>query len=303
MNTLPSNYTLKHFPIPTAILNRELKIIDYSDTFTIHFAEKKDFKGKEIIRVIEELPPQLHTDLRKSLQGTTAIQNDNHKFFLKTNKPKWLKWNINPWQGNEGTIDGIILVLEDVSDFMREQELLLKAERVSKTGSWELNLITNEIYWSPMTKLMHEVPLDFLPVLEEGLNFFKEGDSRDRIALSVSNAIADGKPYDEELVLITSKGNEVWVRAKGEPEMVHGKCVRLFGTIQDIDKEKKAELKYLETSERLQIATAVANIGIWELYLDENIVICNDNMYDIYGLSKDSSNILEDWLKRIHPKI
>lgn len=302
MKTQISLPQVKHSPIAQVVLSNDLIILESSDVFKINFSKiNGSLEGNKLIDVFEDIPEQLLKDMHKVLDGTN-IYNPGHKYFLKTTKARWLRWNISIWAGDEKTRDGIILILEDVSYFMREKELLLKAEQVSKTGSWELNLLTNELYWSPMTKLMHEVPLDFVPVLEEGVNFFKEGFSREKIALCVSEAIAYGTSYDVELILITAKGNEIWIRAKGEPEMLNGKCVRLFGTIQDIDKKKKAELKYKETSERLQLATKAAQIGIWELFPKENRIVCNDILYEIFGAEKGSLFSLEDWMQNIHPE-
>ena len=302
MKTQISLPQVKHSPIAKVVLSNDLIILGCSDVFKTNFSKiKGPLEGNKLTDVFEDIPEQLLKDMDKVLDGT-KIYNPGHKYFLKTTKPRWLRWNINIWTSNEETLDGIILILEDVSHLMREKELLLKAEQVSKTGSWELNLLTNELYWSPMTKLMHEVPLDFTPVLEEGVNFFKEGFSREKIALCVSEAIAYGTPYDVELILITAKGNEIWIRAKGEPEMLNGKCVRLFGTIQDIDKKKKAELKYKETSERLQLATKAAQIGIWELFPKENRIVCNDILYEIFSAKKGSLISLEDWIQNIHPE-
>lgn len=303
METLTSNFHLRYSPVATIILDRNLKVIKYSDILKRNFPLKvNEIIEKKISEVLEDIPLKLLEDLQRGLQGET-IENKGHKYLQQTKRPKWLKWIINPWKFETNIIGGIVLVLEDVSNFKKEQELILKAERVSKTGSWELDLTTNEIYWSPMTKIMHEVPLDFAPVLEEGLEFYKEGASRERIALAVSNAISEGIAYDEELILITAKGNERWVRAKGEPEMVDGKCVRLFGTIQDIDKKKKAELKYFETSERLKIATKTANIGVFQFELTENKILWDDNMYELHGVSKNISPITyEIWASTVHPE-
>ncbi len=76
----------------------------------------------------------------------------------------------------------------------------------------------------------------------------------------VSDAINEGLPWDTELRIITAKGKELWVRAKGEVELVNNKAVRLYGTFQDIDEKKKVELKYNEVADRLAIATKAASI-------------------------------------------
>ena len=56
--------------------------------------------------------------------------------------------------------------------------------------------------------------------------------------------MTEGSSWDTELIIVTAKGRELWVRAKGEVEMINGKCVRMYGTFQDIDEKKKIALNY-----------------------------------------------------------
>jgi len=41
-------------------------------------------------------------------------------------------------------------------------------------GDWHLNLLTNELYWSPETKRIHEVADNYQPNLEEALSFYPD---------------------------------------------------------------------------------------------------------------------------------
>lgn len=153
-----------------------------------------------------------------------------------------------------------------------------------------------------MTKIIHEVPEDYSPTIESGINFYKSGFYRELITELVTNAMADGTPWDTELIIVTNNGNEVWVRAKGETEIVNGKCVRISGTFQDINEKKKAELKYKETAERLRIAIKTAIIGLWEYNIELNELIWDDNKYLLYPVLKENySRVYEAWESVIHP--
>ena len=76
----------------------------------------------------------------------------------------------------------------------------------------------------------------------------------------------------------------------------------MISQVQDITSKKEAEHNFKETSERLNVATRVANIGIWEYHIANNTVQCNDNMYDIYGIPKGTADLLDEWLKHILPE-
>jgi signal transduction histidine kinase/CheY-like chemotaxis protein len=79
--------------------------------------------------------------------------------------------------------------------------------------------------------------------LETSIGFYKEGYDRDEITRIVSHAIKTGEPWNATLQLVTAKGNSVWIETHGMVEMRNGKCVRLFGTFQNVDKSVKLRLE------------------------------------------------------------
>lgn len=184
-----------------------------------------------------------------------------------------------------------------------EAKLLAKAQKVAKIGFWEYNLLSNALHWSDITKEIHEVGQDYTPKIEDAISFYKKGECRERINAVVNRAIKTGKPWDIELVIVTAKGNEVWVRAIGEAEVVDGKTVRLFGVFQDIDEQKRNYLLNQKMAKRLEIATKTANFGVWELDLKDNSLFLDDNMYKLYGFHKNEQPTPKEFFeKNIIPK-
>ncbi|WP_170218311.1 sensor histidine kinase [Flagellimonas lutaonensis] len=174
---------------------------------------------------------------------------------------------------------------------------------MAKIGFWEVDLVKNTVFWSEITKQIHEVPEDYVPNLKEGINFYKEGKDRELISQAVSNGIATGEPWDVELIIVTAKGRELWVRAQGEAELANGKAVRLFGTFQDIDDKKRKDLAYSQAMERLALATNVAKIGVWDYDVVQNNLIWDDNMFKLYGLNRSNfSGEVEAWESSVHPE-
>jgi light-regulated signal transduction histidine kinase (bacteriophytochrome) len=108
-------------------------------------------------------------------------------------------------------------------------------------GGWTLNVKTKKITWTPVTREIHQVPDDFEPNLDNGIQFYKSGYSRDRITQVVTEACRNGTPYDEELQLVTFTGKVTWVRAIGRAEFRDGQCVRLYGIFQDVHDKKRRE--------------------------------------------------------------
>ncbi len=127
-----------------------------------------------------------------------------------------------------------------------------KTNEVARVGGWEMDCTTNALFWTDITREIHEVENDFIPTLENAFDFFDTEESQHVIEEAVTLARKENKPYDLELKLITAKGNRIWVRTIGEPKFEDGKCIRIFGTIQDITMAKIAEENIINTKKLLE---------------------------------------------------
>jgi PAS domain S-box-containing protein len=141
----------------------------------------------------------------------------------------------------DGRIIGTHCIAKDITEKRNFENLLDQAYRTARIGSWEFDLSTNKLYWAGITKELHEVSDDYEPTLESGVAFYKEGRSREMVSQAVQRCIDHDVSWDLELEIVTAKGNERWVRAIGQGAMENGKCVRLYGTFQDIHDRKIAE--------------------------------------------------------------
>lgn len=289
-------------PISFAFLDTELNLVDFTDTWLEQFKQSRDIKGEPFYESMPTLPDELKMDINYCLEGVDQ-RSDMMRVVLENGDAVWYEWKINSISDKNGAVEGLILFLEDITDKKLEESLLIKAQDVARIGGWEVDLIKNTVYWSHITREIHEVPYDYVPNLEQGIHFYKEGHSRETISKLVQNAIDHGTSWDVELQIVTAKKKEVWVRAIGEPEIVNGRCVRLAGTFQDIDVRKKAEFEYKRVSERLALATKTAGIGIWEYNIPENQVLWDHNMYELYGLEEsDFDGVYEAWESCILPE-
>ncbi|MGB6150824.1 MAG: PAS domain S-box protein [Pricia sp.] len=303
METLSINFLIKDSPTPVAILDRNMQFIGHSEVWQREFAADFDsIIGKSYYEILPNTPEELRKIYGECLMGASN-SSKGFKFISRNGAVQWLSWKINNWKDKQGVIGGLIILLEDITETKRREELLLRAEQVARIGGWEVDMATNKIYWTEVTKEIHEVSADYVPNLEEGINFYKEGQHRQAISLLVSEAMAHGTPWDTELIIVTAKGNELWVRAKGEAEMIDGKCVRIYGTFQDIDEQKKFALNYKEVTDKLTAATLGANFGIFNFDVVNNVLKWDDSMYRIYGVKKeDFTGEYEAWRSGLHPE-
>lgn len=145
-------------------------------------------------------------------------------------------------------------------EIRQQSQLLESMSQLVRIGSWRLDLKTENIYWSPVTREIHEVGEDYTPELANAIEFYKAGESRERITELVQKGMEEGTPWSEELQIVTAKGREVWVNAMGQPEFEDGKCVGLFGTFQDIDERVKSNLQLKEAKEAAEAAAKAKSV-------------------------------------------
>ena len=163
-----------------------------------------------------------------------------------------------------------------------------ETNQIARIGGWEADLINNEIIWTQVTKEIHEVSNDYEPNLTDGINFYKEGWSRDLITELFKNAVENGVPFDAELKIITAKNRELWVRSFGKPEIKNGQCVRVYGAFQDIDEKKKSAIELQQTKNRFEKTFKSSPIGIVLINKKNQFVAVNPASLRIFGFEKHS---------------
>lgn len=176
-----------------------------------------------------------------------AAKNFKNRLMAKDGSVVWLSWTTRTFY-EEGKVYSIA---RDITEQKELEGLLEQTNRLAKIGGWEVDIINNRHYWSEVTREIHEVAPGYSPAMADAIQFYKEGESRNRIEEAVQKAIQNGVSFDVEVQIVTVKGNEKWVRAIGEPEIVDGKCVRLYGSFQDIDEKKGMELRLRNISDNI----------------------------------------------------
>lgn len=125
----------------------------------------------------------------------------------------------------------------------KNERMLETMSDLAQIGAWSFNLETKQVYWSDMTKKLFKYPLNTQPQWPEDLSYFKEGESRETIKPLLERAIKYGHSYEVEIEVINGEGKAVWVLVNAEAEHKNGRCVRIFGSLQNIDTRKKIELE------------------------------------------------------------
>lgn len=193
----------------------------------------------------KEFGAELSENYRKCLDQEETLLYEE-ELDLPAGKKNWLTAlklvRINPHTaliiGSSADITGL---KENEKALRKQTEQLEQISEVSRVGGFEYFPKEKRLFWTRMTKKIHAMPENYQPELEAAFSFFTKPEHRNKIEAAASEAILQGKPYDLELQITDGDGTEKWVRAIGTTAFENGECVRLYGTFQDIDAQKRLE--------------------------------------------------------------
>ncbi|MGL1887160.1 MAG: PAS domain S-box protein [Reichenbachiella sp.] len=241
-----------------------------------------DFIHKDDVPKTQEEAEELHQGKPESIQF-------ENRYLTNEGNIVWLEWNsvIDYTEEKIYSVSRIITdqKLQHAKEKIYQQELnkahnlLKEATKIAHIGSWEVNLQTSEIYWSEMTKVIHEVPEGYEADVANAILFYKEGSSRDRITKVFTDCIEQGKPFDLELQIVTYTKKEKWVRVIGVAVLEDEKVVRVYGLFQNIDDKKKDAL---ELSKLSLVASQVHN-SVVITDTRAKVQWVNDSFYKLTG--------------------
>ncbi len=174
--------------------------------------------------------------------------------------------------------------------------------QLTDIGHWELDVVNEELYWSDELKRLHEVDLDYEPNLEAALAFYEEGEHRANIREGVNRAIKEGESFTIEAKIITAKGNPRWIKAIGEPKMENGRCVRVFGSTQDITEQRRAKQQAKKAQQELHELVEHSTIMFYRHGTDHKLTYVSPQSEQFLGCSPEKAK--KHWTEFItnHPK-
>ena len=119
----------------------------------------------------------------------------------------------------------------------------------------------------------------------------------------VTEAMISGRQYESEHRMVGKNGKIVWVHDRGAVVKRNeaGEALRMIGSIADITERKEAERELKNTTERLSVATRAGEIGIWDYDIVSNNLNWDEQMFKLYGITKETfSGAYDAWKKGLH---
>lgn len=190
----------------------------------------------------------------------------------------------------DSPVRGRVWLFRDVTErkrteeaLIRSQTLLRESQRVANIGSWELDLITDELHWNEEAYRLHGIPEGAPPLSIASFVDLVVPEDRASLMQHHEESLRSRIFTDFECRIIRGDGQERTIYIAGALKQDEsGQPVRMLGIVQDITERKRAEERYTAI-----IQTAMDGFVIH----DEKgtILDANDAMCRISGYSRKES--------------
>ena len=193
---------------------------------------KKAFAGEAVV-----LPPVLY-------DGSETMKEIGLEH-IEGNAP-WVQCHLYPVKNADGEVIFVVNTYMNITErkemeteLAKSEAHLLRAQEVAKAGSWELDVLKGELYWSAEVYRIFGVPQgepsSYETFLEKVVPEEREYVNR------CWRAALHGEPYDLEHRIIVD-GQVRWLREQAEVDFDEdGRALLGVGIVQDITERKNAE--------------------------------------------------------------
>ncbi len=195
---------------------------------------------------------------------------------------------------------------QDAERALREsEERLALALAGAQEGVWDWNLETNAVVYSARWKQMLGYTGEEIEPHVSAWERLVHPDDRSRAdSANDSVARAERATYEAEFRLRHKDGHYVHVLSRGFPVRREpgGPVVRIVGTHLDLSERKRAEAALRENEERLKLAFAGAQEGVWDWNLETGAVVYSTRWKEMLGYADDEIEPhITAWERLLHP--
>ncbi len=296
-NKAPAAYhILDRHGIIKAVNQTELDMFGYS---------REEMVGRPIFEFVQpEQRADAQARFQRKLAGENLARSKERIYLTKGGKEVYVSIDDILEYDSNSRVSGVRSTMYDITQRVRaekalkaSQAALIQAQHIAQLGNWDWNIGKNTLAWSDETyRIFGLNPQRFTVTYEAFLNCIHPDDLK-AVTAAINEALNKKSQLGVEYRIIQPGGSERIIRLKGELQIgAEGAAKRMFGTVQNITKEKAEErfrqargdlLKLLsESFSRRQYLNAVLElVKEWSGCANAGIRILNENRevpYEVY---------------------
>jgi PAS domain S-box-containing protein len=211
----------------------------------------------------------------------------------------------------DGDRGALQIILRDITErklteaaIRESEERLTLAFAGAQEGVWDWNFETGVVLYSPRWKQMLGYSDDDIKPHISAWESLLHPDDRLRAAQLNESVGRGDQTYEGEFRLRHKDGHYIHVLSRGFPvrREASGPVVRIVGTHLDITERKRTEAALRESEERLTLAFAGAQEGVWDWNLETGAVVYSSRWKEMLGYADDEIKPhISAWECLLHP--
>ena len=191
-----------------------------------------------------------------------------------------------------GIVRDISERVKSIQAKLNDEARLNEAQHIAKMGSWELNLLTEELVWSDEIFKLFEIDKKQFHATYEGFLNAIHPEDREAVNLAYTNSLVNHLPYEIIHRLRMQDGRIKWVQERCLSDFdASGKPLRSRGTVQDVTESKLVQIALQDSEERLNLALAASNSSLWDANLVTGHIAFDRHWLELLGEEPQESEV------------
>jgi PAS domain S-box-containing protein len=171
---------IEYAPVALAMFDSEMRYLHVSRRWLSDYGlGDRELRGLSHYEVFPEIPERWKLAHRCGLAGE-VLRDESDRFDRADGSVQRIRWEIRPWRGAAGRVDGIVIFTEEITERKRTEELLLRSEKLASVGrmaasiAHEINnplaALTNTVYLAQSSLGEPSVAQQYLQLADDELS-------------------------------------------------------------------------------------------------------------------------------------
>jgi len=189
------------------------------------------------------------------------------------------------------------------AEIRRSETYMAVGQRLTRTGTWALNVVTKRCFWSPeLFRILEFDPASTDPSISTFLDRVHPSD-RGAVQQNVDLAIHTGKDFAQDYRLLLGGGTIKYVHGIGHAVTnKFGEIIEIIGAATEITDRVNAERALKRSEFYLAEAEKISHTGCWARNPTTGELFWSQEEWRIFGLDPKKTELsYQLFLNMIHP--